>query len=144
MARTHPHSYVVLVKGEKSSLDKSRNPLPFEIQKKMLEKVLPENIKLKISRSANIENLLPELDGKNFAVYAGPDRVAAYRLYANIAINQGYHIKVIDTEQMLPRDDNISGTKLRKALKDNDFEAFKKVAPHQIWSMFKELQGYIK
>ncbi len=143
MAKTHPHSYVVLVKGEKSSTDTKRNPLPFAVQEKMIKKALPSNVDLTTAKTANLEDILPNLSGKTFAVYAGPDRLASYRTYAKYAIKQGYHVRIIDTGQMIPRDENVSGTKLREALKNNDFEAFKRVAPKEIWDMFGELKKYM-
>jgi len=143
MSKTHQQNYVVLVKGEKSSKDTERNPLPLEVQEKMIKKILQNNVKLIVAKSANLEDILPELEGKNFAVYAGPDRLSDYRKYATYIAKQGFNIKVVDTGQMLPRDDSISGTKLRLALKNNDFEAFKKIAPKEIHSMFSELREYI-
>ena len=144
MARTHPHSYVVLVKGEKSSGNKTLNPLPYEIQEKMIKKVLPDNVELITAKSANLEDILPGMDGKSFAVYAGPDRLQAYRKYATYVLKQGYNVKVIDTGQMIPRDDAISGTKLRQALKNDDIESFKKIAPKEIWDMFDELREFLR
>lgn len=144
MARTHPRSYVVLVKGEKSSADKAHNPLTYEVQKKMIEKVLPANVELITAKTANLEDILPGIEGKDFAVYAGPDRLQAYRAYAKYVLKQGYNVKVIDTGQMIPRDDAVSGTKLRAALKNDDFEAFKKIAPKQIWDMFDELREFLR
>ena len=143
MSKTHPYNYIVLVKGEKSSGDKQRNPFPFEVQEKMIKKILQNNVKLIVAKSANLEDVLPKLDGKNFTIYCGPDRLSDYRRYASYVSKQGYIVKVIDTEQMIPRDDSISGTKFRAALKANDFEAFKKIAPKEIHGMFSELQEYL-
>ena len=144
MSKTFSKSYVVLVKGEKSSSDKKRNPLPFEIQKKMIEKVLPSNVDLLVTKSANLEDLLPTIDGKSFVVYAGPDRVKDYRSYVKYATKLGYKVQIVDTGQMIPRDDSVSGTKLRQALKADDFEAFKKITPKEIWSIYQDLKEYME
>ena len=140
MSATHPQNYVVIIKGDKSSLDTGRNPIPFEVQEKMVKRVLPSNVKIITAKSANLENILPDLEGKAFAVYAGTDRVQDYRKYAAYIAKQGYNVKVID----IPREANdVSATKLRQSLKDNDIEAFKKVAPKEVWDMFDELRQEI-
>lgn len=144
MEKTHKKNYIVIVKGIKSSQDKVHNPFPLEVQQKMLNKIIGPNTDLVTAPRANLEDLLPKLGSKNFVIYSGPDRLSGYRSYASDAIKQGFHVKVIDTGQMLPRDESISGTKLRQSLKNNDIETFKKITPQKIWNMFDELRSYIR
>jgi nicotinamide mononucleotide adenylyltransferase len=144
MSQTHPHSFVVLVKGEKTGQDKNKNPFPLDVQRKMIEKVLPDNVEMIVAKTANLEDIVDQFDSKNITVYAGPDRVKDYRKYASYVIKKGYHVQVVDTDQMAPRKGEVSGTKLRESLKTNNLEMFKKIAPEEIWGMFDELREYIK
>jgi nicotinamide mononucleotide adenylyltransferase len=148
MSRVHHKGYVLLVKGKKSSLDKERNPFPEKVQEQMISKVLGPGFKVIILHGSIVEEFKAAIEdgriqGKEFVVYAGPDRVQDYRKLAKYFKQEGIGLSVVDAEQMVPRTEEISGTKFREALRNDDENAFHTVAPKELWSMFKELKKYV-
>jgi hypothetical protein len=142
MSQKYKNSYILLVKGGKSSEDKKANPFNIEIQKKMYEKILPSHVKLQIVSNGYLPDILKELPGNNYALYCGPDRIEGYRRQLK-SLTDGNKMTIINTEELVPRKEGVSGTKFREALRNNDKEAFQKVAPKELWSMFEELKEII-
>lgn len=148
MSQIHQRGYVLLVKGKKSSEDKQRNPFPEKVQTEMIKKVLGPGFKVVVLHGSMIDELKKaiesgEIQGQDFVLYAGPDRIQDYRRLAKYFKEAGYGFSVVDAEQMVPRTEAVSGTKFREALKNNDLGAFKTVAPKELWGMFKGLQKWL-
>jgi hypothetical protein len=140
MSKSHLKSYVVVIRGTKSCTDAMVNPFPYEIQDRMIKRVLPSNVEL---IQINSLDDLERFKGKKFTLYSGPDRYRGYQRYAKNVNTEGYKVKVVNTSCNVPRNDNISGTKFRQSLKDNNIDMFKTIAPEEIWDMFEELREYI-
>jgi hypothetical protein len=137
---------MVVLRGDKSSADARYNPFPFETQIRMIKRVLPSNVKL--IKVRNLDELTAKLGhyallDKAFTIYSGPERTSGYQRYTHFANTQGYNVSVVDTGKMIPRDERISGTKLRQSLRDNNFDVFKSITPKEIWSMFEELRVFM-
>ena len=49
----------------------------------------------------------------------------------------------VEVETIQRTAEDISATKVRKALKDGNFESFKSMMPKELWDMFDELREYI-
>lgn len=141
MNKKHPKSYVAVIRGIQSSADGSLNPFPYEVQARMIKRVLPSNVELIQIR--NLDDLAPKLDSKKFTIYSGPERMDGYRRFTGYINGLGYSVKLMDTGKMIPRDERISGTKLRQSLRDNNFDVFKSIAPKEIWDMFEELRVFM-
>ena len=130
---------VYIVKGEKSSDDKDKNPFSAETQLKLLKEVLPEHIDAQISKSAFYPDIINEIDAIDFKIYSGTDR---YQTYKKMLIYVE-DIKSAEVIQIKRSDDDISATKVRNALKNNDEKTFKELTPNQIHKFYDELRKSI-
>ena len=136
----HPDKPIIIavVVGKKSSKDLSKNPFTFEERKNMIEKILNKlNIKAGIIQvpSAYIPDLvklLKEEHGIDIKyVYCGADRLNSY-LQQNL---ESMGIKVVYLERDTSDTDptkRASATRVRNAVKNNDFEEFKELMPEEI------------
>ena len=148
MSKTHEHSYLIVVKGIKSSTDLERNPFQEDLQWQMIKQIVPTNVEPIIIHNNLIDNLTTLIklsNHKKFAIYIGPDRLKKIQPAIKTLRNETHkQIFLIDTGTMLPRDPRVSGTAFRKALRNGDREAFAYIAPEQIFPMFDELRNYIQ
>jgi len=124
----------VVVNVVKSKVD-SANPFPIEIQKKMLERCFQKRIEIVVTETGNLLKSIQKCTKTINVVLAGTDRAETYR-------NQLENNKDIEVKE-IPRIDDVSGTKVRKSLTENDFKTFKQNVPNQLWDMFNELKQYI-
>lgn len=138
---------VALVKGGKTGLDKSKNPLSLKDQARLIKKAYPN---AKVIEVANgyipdiVEELL-KLNIKITAVWAGEDRRAAY-----VRQMKNYDKANPDKAQNLtfkptfnPDGERIGGTSatlVRKAIRDGDKETFLKHMPKKLHSEWAFLQ----
>ncbi len=134
---------VYIVKGAKSSADKEKNPFDAKTQKMLIMKSAKGLVdQVKIAPDGFIPNIigLARQDGlEPTAFYGGPDRKAAYTAM----------IKKLDQKELKlnvkfapinVRIEGISATKVRNALKDNDFETFMKMTKGYDKKIFNELR----
>jgi len=130
---------IYLVKGKKSSEDKERNPFDADTQKKMLELIAPKNVKIEIISSGFFVDKLNEMTDTKFVAYAGSDRIKAYEKFKSY-MDEG---KTLEVREIKRTDEDISATKVREALINNDIEAFKKLTDKKMHKMFEELKAII-
>jgi nicotinamide mononucleotide adenylyltransferase len=139
MSKTHDKSVLFLVKGKKTSLDKDKNPFSFETQQFMVKKCLPANVKLEILEGSVVpalEEFMQTDTHDTYVLYSGPDRLAGYNEFKKYFKKQDKSLVVLNTEMMVPRQEHVSGTKFREALRSNDLDKFKTVAPKELWNSF--------
>jgi len=127
---------IFLVKGKKTSEDKEKNPFDTETQKKMLELVTPKNVKIEIISTGFFVDELNKSHDTKFVAYAGSDRVKAYKSFNKYIENDN----TLEIKEIKRTDEDISATKVREALKNNNKDEFKKLTPVKIHGMFKELK----
>ena len=140
MARENKKVIIFLVKGKKTSEDKTKNPFDSETQKKMLELVSPSNVEIKIINTGFFVDELNELpDGTKFVAYAGSDRIKAYKAYEKYMEGN----RTLEVKEIKRTDKYISATKVRQSLKDNNFEDFKTLTDKKIHKMFNELRAIL-
>jgi len=140
IGKENTNATVFLVKGKKSSEDKTKNPFDAETQKKMLELVAPKNVQIKIISSGFFVGELNEMkDGTKFVAYAGSDRVKAYEKYEKYMEDD----RTLEVKEIKRTDDDISATKVREALINNNKEAFEKLTHKKMHKMFEELKAII-
>jgi len=130
---------IFLVKGKASSKDKDKNPFDTDIQKKMLELVAPKNVDIKIISSGFFVGELNDMSDNNFVAYAGSDRISAYEKFKKY-MDEG---KTLTIKEIKRTDEDISATKVREALKNNDEEAFKKLTNPKMYKMYNELKNLL-
>jgi len=124
-----------IVVAKKENLEK--NPFPFEIQEKMIKKLYPK-IKLVTYHNGYIPEIIDQENVKISTMFCGSDRVATYKSMLKRTGKDNIIIKEI------PRtDEDISATKVRESLKNNDFSTFKKLVPKKLHDFFKDLINYI-
>ena len=139
MSKENDSGIVFIVKGKMTSEDKKRNPFNVEIQKKMLELVAPKNIEIKIIPTGFFVDELNKLKNTKFVAYAGSDRIKAYTSFQKYMENGN----TLEIKEIKRTDEDISATKVRTTLKNNDEEEFKKLTSPKIHKMFKELKKFI-
>lgn len=136
---------VVIVKGGKTSEDKSRNPLSAEYQEKLLKKVSP-GVEVSVSPNGFLPGILGYFrkQGKEVTkIYAGADRIDGYKTAiatanAKMPEDLRYHVTFQETERVT------SATAVRNAIRSSDYETFKKLCPKEIWDEFDTLQKALK
>lgn len=132
---------VVLVKGAKSSQDKSRNPFDEKDQTRFLKK-LNSRLKVEIARSGYIPDIVNMLraDGMEVtAVFAGNDRIGGYKRQIDSFNKQVPDDKQINaTFKETPR--VTSATTVRNALKSDDIDTFKKNMPKQLHGEYEYMR----
>ena len=136
----HPDKPIIIavVVGKKSSKDLNKNPFTFEERRNMIEKILNKlNIKAGIIQvpSAYIPDLVKLLKEEHNIdikyVYCGADRLNSY-LQQNL---ESMGIKVVYLERNTSDTDptkSASATRVRNAVKNNDFEEFKELMPEEV------------
>jgi len=139
MSKENDEGIVFLVKGKASSKDKEKNPFDEDTQIKMINLIKPKNITVRVIPSAFFVDELNKYTNTKFTVYAGSDRVKAYKSF-NKYIENG---NTLEIKEIKRTDEDISATKVRESLKNNDEDEFKKLTPVKIHGMFKELKKFI-
>jgi len=122
---------VAIVKGKKS--EQKNNPFSFETIKEIIEYVFPVGVEVIEVSTGNIITAINTSTLVISKVAAGSDRIETYR---NQLLNNP-EIQVIE----FVREDDVSATKLRKALADKDIETFKKYTDEQTWIFYESLQS---
>ena len=129
--------YVVvnLVKGAKSDI--SKNPYPPELQKELIKATYPtKNIEFIESNTGSLITIINKSEQNINVVWCGSDRVKEYR-------KQVERNPDISVSEIKRTDDDVSATKVRESLKNNDIESFKKLVPKEIHSFFSTLKSYL-
>jgi len=139
MAKENDSGTVFLVKGKKTSKDKDKNPFDSDIQLEMLKKVLPKNVEVKILPTGFFIDELNEMSYNHYNIYAGTDRVKMYKGFKKYLDED----KTLDITTIARTDEDISATKVRDALKNDDEETFKKMTSSKIHSMYEDLKNII-
>lgn len=139
MSRENDSAIVFLVKGKETSKDKELNPFNEEMQIKMLNKILPNNAEIIVIDTGFFPEELNEMTNNKFVVYSGSDRVKSYEKY-NDYMNEG---KELSCKEIDRSEDDISATRVREALINDDEDSFKELTDKRIHGMYKELKESI-
>lgn len=126
MAKKHNKCILIIVSGDKSSIDKKRNPYSLEERIDMFNKVIPNNVEILTSKNSFIpkillDNNLINDDAKCVVIYCGPDRKNDYIRYEKYLKKYNKDIQVFMQIVDIDRE-NISSTILRQAILNNDIE----------------------
>ena len=121
----------------------NKNPFSVETKKKIFKRCL-HNVDMYEVTSGFIGELIHILRNKNeepIEFYCGSDRLETYQAQLN-----RYKDKLnltLKLKEIKRTDEDISASKVRDALRANDFETFKKMTDSKIWDMFEELKKEI-
>lgn len=140
-SKYHKSVVIVLIKGTKSDIF-----FDTKIQKKVFEKMLKgiphEFLELDNGFIGEWIHALRNKKIEPIALFCGSDRVKSYSGQINRYKEKlNLNIKV---EEIQRSGEDISASKVREALKNNDFELFKKNMDKSTWSLFDELGKFIK
>lgn len=136
---------VILVKGKASSADKKRNPLSAQDQIFLLRKVFP-NLRVVIAQNGYLPDIFADLrESANIEItdlYAGEDRIRDYqrmieRINTQLPSNKQFGVRFHKTKRFA------SATAVRKAIREDDYETFKKLMPEQLYDYYDWLKGKI-
>lgn len=137
---------ICIVRGEKSSQDKEKNPFPFNMQIEILEKCLKKSnyeiIEIKTAFIGDIVNYARNKNEEIVELYCGTDRYKTYKSQIDRYKDQ-LNLN-IEVKEISRTDEDISATKVRESLKNNDENTFKSMMCKEVHSLFSKLQLYIK
>jgi cytidyltransferase-like protein len=128
---------IFLVKAKKKNIELS--PFDEELQRRMLDEIIDENTEVVTLPSAFFVDYISTLPYSNYNIYAGSDRVESYKQF-NKYMNEG---KSLDVSELSRVDEDISATKVRTALLENDNDTFNNLTDIRIHKYFKELRHEI-
>ena len=118
-----------LVDGEKSSKDKSKNPLTVEQRLKIIRKLYPE---LKIDVVSSAYEALEVIDLQGYKVkawIAGSDRASNYR---KLLSSEKLEAEVVEVDREAGDADGVSATKARNAALNDNIGEFANMLPEQL------------
>lgn len=140
MSKENKSNIIFLVKGKKSSLDKESNPFDLDTQIKMLNLVMPKNVKVQVINTGFFINEINEMNSDSFVLYAGSDRIPAYTKYTKYLEGN----KTLEIKEIQRTDEDVSATQVRKSLKDDNKFKFMALTPKKLHTMYDELKEIIK
>lgn len=139
------NGWVAIVKGALSSQDKSKNPLPFEYQKKLVNEIAPRVpvIEVPTGYLPDIINEIRKRGQEVQTVYAGADRIEGYQKQlaganAKLDADKQFDVSFKLSERVT------SATTVRDAIRSGNQTAFRANVPRAIWGEFDKLQDYLK
>ena len=138
LSKENKKGIIFLVKASKK--DEEKNPFDEEIQRKLLEEIIPDNIEIVTLKSGFFVDYINELEENNFVLYSGTDRIKSYERFKSYLADG----KSLLIEEIKRGDDDISATKVRAALKTDDYDTFKKLTDSRIHKYYNELKEYLK
>tara|TARA_Y100000389_G_scaffold182303_1_gene198797 strand:+ start:2427 stop:5774 length:3348 start_codon:yes stop_codon:yes gene_type:complete len=139
---------VCIIKGKKQNLEK--NPFNEDIQTKLFARMekqykFLESIKI-IYGGAGIDSIFNVLRPAYEPVLwgTGTDRMKGYQYQIDRYSDEINPLEEFGLYEIKRTDENISATKVRNALKIDDFESFKKMTPKSIHRFYEELQNILE
>jgi nicotinamide mononucleotide adenylyltransferase len=140
--KTMKNPIILLVKGDKSSKDKKRNPFDAKYQTKLIKKLDKSAIVMEV-KTGYIPEVAADLRKKGMevvAVHAGNDRLGDYKKqFSRLKLDSDkeFDIKFKETPRVA------SATDVRNSLLNDDEDAFKKLMPKELWKEFETMKKII-
>lgn len=137
-----------IVRGSKSGLDKTRNPLEIDYQISLIKKFAPNAI-IKVFADGFLPFIISSLRQEGLevvAILAGSDRISSYK-QSIVSFNKKLpDDRKIETKfKEIARDEkDISATKIRTAIRSGDKEFYQDNVPKELWGEFEKLQALLK
>jgi len=139
-SKYHLPIIIVMIKGSKSNVQFD-NKIQEALFKKMLKGIPYQIIEL---TNGFIGEWIDYLRNKNMepkALFTGSDRKKSYEGQIN-RYKEKWNLS-LKVEEIARTDEDISATKVRKALADDDFNTFKKMMDKSVWKDFDTLKKYV-
>ena len=134
---------ILLVKGSKSVEDTDKNPLSEEEQIRLIHLAHPRAI-VRVVKHGYLPDLIRDIEAGEHEigiarVFAGKDRAHEYKKQFNREVAKG---NTFDTDIVVVErsSDDVSATKVRVSIRENDEETFQSLVPEALWGEFTALQ----
>jgi len=133
---------VGVIKGRKPS---PKSPFPVDLIVKILKDIFDGKVDIQVFERGFIGDIVYYLrtqkDGEPVVLFCGTDRVKTYsdqikRYKDRFKLN-------IKVKEIKRSGEDVSATKVREAIKNNDKETFQKMVPEEEWKYFDELRKYL-
>jgi len=124
---------ICIVRARKK--DSEKNPFPLDLQEKMIKEIFPKADIITHS-TGNLFSIMQKSSFNINTIWAGTDRAANYR--QTIKYNPELSVSEIKRS-----DKDISATKVREAIKNNDIKTFRSMMDKKLWKYFDELRKYL-
>jgi glycerol-3-phosphate cytidylyltransferase-like family protein len=131
MQNTHDTCVVAIVRSKNADL--SKNPFPFELQKRAIHMIAPQAIVIEVP-TASLFPAMQKAETNINHIYCGEDRFDTYSLQ----LKNSPEITLHNCTR-----DEVSGTSLRNAISQRNFESFKELVDDTCVSLYDELIRYI-
>jgi len=119
----------------KSGKVNSENPFPLELQISMWQNVFP-NLEIQLSKTGYLPAIIEEAVNNIRVVLAGSDRKASYE-------KQLEKMPEVHVEEIPRTGEDISASKVRQALIDDDVETFKQMMHPGTYEFYNELKQFV-
>ena len=133
---------VCIVRGVKSSLNKTRNPFPLEYQKECLNILFGGTIHVTTSTSAYLPEVVSSLRSSGFditRVHCGSDRYEEYLKQMQRHNSSCSDPLVVELIQHT-RTDNVSASFVRESLRNSDFNTFRSLVPDLLYEEYERMK----
>lgn len=127
-----------------------RHPFPDELIEEEMKNICKDNkmvYSIRRVTNGNISGIVHFINKEDLEVQAivtGTDRVEDYEKQVSLARKKGGDrnpfIDSFHVIEVKRGDEDISATRVRQTLKDNNESEYKKLMPKESWSLFKKLQ----
>lgn len=130
----------VIIKGAKSSDNKSKNPFSENDQKRWIKKVFGSKANVVIASNGYLPKIIEDVESqtgqKVIEVVAGPDRITDYQ--RQISKTEYKDVTFVALTERFTTDSGlgISATAVRNAIREGNVEAFKQLMPPALYSEF--------
>jgi len=135
-------TYLVIITGNKTSMDKDRNPLSFEVKKELFQYNFPNIIITEYSRGY-IPDILKDLDIYGYKVYGDITIYCGEDNFYNYT-QQVKYLPGIDVVKMDRNIIDVSGTQIRDLIRTNELEKVRKLMPNMSDELFDRIVSEIK
>jgi cytidyltransferase-like protein len=137
---------IVLVKGEGSSQNKEKNPLPEKVQIDLIKKagygVVSDVVIVKDGFIGTMVDTLRSMDYEPKALMTGSDRLKTYESQIK-KYSTAWKTDMV-VHEIKRTGEDISATKVRETIKNNDYNSFSKLTKNLDQKDFEMLKKYIK
>jgi len=137
--------HIFIVRSESG---KNTSPFPPEVQQQIFNESLSVPHEVHIVKTAFIGDFLTVLrdqDDEPIAMYCGTDRFKSYQDQLNRYNEKlNYNIELNEIKRDEESKENISGTNVRNALKNDDIDEFQRNMSKGAWKLFDKLKEYVK
>lgn len=140
--------YVQIIES-KSNTGSQSNPFTSEFRQKMIKQIFPEdNVRIFVYPTGSLDDIIHTIERENpdieiNQVFCGTDRLAGYKRQLDKYFQDHQEIQLIEIDRDISQINNVSQTKLREQIINNNIEQFKILQPNQIHQFYDIIRDTI-